>query len=57
MKKLLLSAFLLLGVLASHAQSDYYPALTSDGSTSGNGRAPQGTKNCDRSVYLITAAE
>jgi hypothetical protein len=57
MKKLLLSAFLLLGVFASHAQSDYYPALTSDGSTSGNGRAPQGKKNCDRSVYLITASE
>jgi len=57
MKKLLLSAFLVLGVFTSHAQSDYYAALASDGSTSGNGRAPQGTKNCDRSVYLITASE
>lgn len=57
MKKTLLLIFLLLGVFTSHAQSDYYDALTSDGGYSGNGRAPQGTKRCNRSVYLITAAE
>jgi hypothetical protein len=57
MKKIVLSIFLLLGVFASHAQSDYYDALTSDGGISGKGRAPQGAKNCNRSVYLITATE
>jgi hypothetical protein len=38
------------------AQNDYYPIITGV-STSGNGRAPQGSRNVTRSVWLLTAAE
>ena len=56
MKKLLLLALLLFSG-AIHSQSDFYPALTSVGSISGNGRAPQGAAKYNRSVWIITAAE
>jgi hypothetical protein len=56
MKKLLLF-FVLLITGAIHAQSDFYETLSFDGSTSGNGRAPQGARTFNRSVWLITASE
>lgn len=47
----------LLGVSqSSFAQTDYYDVLVGT-STSGNGRAPQGSRNISRSVFLITQAE
>lgn len=39
------------------AQNDYYNALVSSNATSGNARAPQGSRRYARSVYLITQAE
>lgn len=38
------------------AQTDYYSVITGL-STSGNGRAPQGSQRYNRSIWLITAAE
>ncbi len=55
MKKLLLLAVLLFG-LTAQAQSDYYTVI-SGLSTSGLGRAPQGSQRYNRSVWLITATE
>ncbi len=56
MKKLLL--IFLLSITASiNAQTDFYEALSFDGSTSGNGRAPQGARTFNRSVWLITSTE
>ncbi|HLF51358.1 fibronectin type III domain-containing protein, partial [Flavobacterium sp.] len=57
MKKLLLTYLLILitGFVAN-AQTDYYPLITGL-STSGNGRAPQGSQRYNRSIWLITAAE
>ncbi len=57
MKKLLLLITLLFISGSIHAQSDFYEALSYDGSTSGNGRAPQGTKTFSRAVWLIKATE
>ena len=57
MKKILLLIAILFTLQGVNAQSDFYEALTYDGSYSGNGRAPQGTKTFNRSVWLITAAE
>lgn len=56
MKKILLTILLYsIGHLA-YSQSDYYDVLTG-GSTSGNGRAPQGARGASRSVWLISSAE
>lgn len=55
MKKFLLSCFFLFSVIAS-AQTDYSTPI-SGLSTSANGRAPQGARPCNRSVWIITAAE
>ena len=57
MKKILLTAFLALGVFTSNAQSDYYPGLPNNGYTSTAGRAPQAAAKANRAVYLITATE
>ncbi len=57
MKKLLLIALLFISA-AIHAQSDFYETISYDGgSYSGLGRAPQGTKTFNRSVWLIKATE
>lgn len=57
MKKLLLITLLFVSA-AIHAQSDFYEAISYDGgSYSGLGRAPQGTKTFNRSVWLIKASE
>jgi hypothetical protein len=40
----------------SYSQINYYDCVSGNG-TSGNARAPQGTRRYARSVYLITAAE
>ncbi len=58
MKKItLFLLFALLSLSTSvNAQIDYYGVITGSG-TSGNGRAPQALDRCDRSVWLITAAE
>ncbi len=58
MKKItLFLLFALLSISTSvNAQIDYYGVITGSG-TSGNGRAPQALDRCDRSVWLITAAE
>jgi hypothetical protein len=59
MKKITL-LFLLLSVFSVSevfSQSDYYTAIPSDGSTSGNARAPHGRFRYERGVILITAAE
>jgi hypothetical protein len=55
MKKFLLSCIVLFAIAAS-AQTDYYTPL-SGLSNSGKGRAPQGSRPCTRSVWIITAAE
>jgi hypothetical protein len=39
------------------SQSDYLPAVPSDGGTSGNARAPHGRFRYQRGVYLIKATE
>jgi len=57
----LLKTFLLFTVFlglnqSALAQTDYYDVLVGT-STSGNGRAPQGSRNISRSVFLITQAE
>ncbi len=57
MKKILLTAFLALGVFTSNAQSDYYPGLPNNNGTSTSGRAPQAAAKGNRAVYLITATE
>ncbi|VXB62955.1 putative hemagluttinin family protein [Flavobacterium sp. 9AF] len=63
MKKTLLlikNSILFLLVLFStsiNAQSDYYDVVDYDGGTSGNARAPQGSRRYARSVYLIPATE
>jgi len=57
MKKILLTAFLALGVFTSNAQSDFYPALANNNATSTSGRAPQAAAKGNRAVYLITATE
>ena len=52
--------FLLLSVLSvteTFAQSDYYTCIPSDGSTSGNARAPHGRFRYQRGVILIKATE
>jgi hypothetical protein len=57
MKKLLLLGFLFIGFLAN-AQSDMLNVLPKTaGSTSGNGRIPQGSRPATRSVWIITTAE
>ena len=52
-------AFLLLflGTFDAFSQSDFYDVVTDDGSTSGNARAPQGSRRYARSVYLVPAAD
>ncbi len=58
MKKTLL--FLLISVLALtdiYAQSDFQSCIPSDGSTSGNARAPHGRFRYQRGVILITPTE
>lgn len=55
MKKLLLFCVLFIAI-ATNAQTDFTTIL-SGGSTSPNGRAPQGTKTVCRSVWIITATE
>jgi hypothetical protein len=49
--------FLLLISGLSFAQTDFYFALPGNGSTSQNGRAPQGSQRYNRSIWLISAAE
>ncbi|GGD13788.1 T9SS type A sorting domain-containing protein [Flavobacterium orientale] len=49
--------FLLLLSGLSFGQTDFYFALPGNGSTSQNGRAPQGAQRYNRSVWLISAAE
>lgn len=52
--------FLLLSVLSvteTFAQSDYYACIPSDGSTSGNARAPHGRFRYQRGVVLIKPTE
>src|SRR5689334_11334408 len=56
MKKTLLYLLLIVG-FAANAQTDYYITLPNNNSTSGNGRAPQGSTRYNRSIWLITAAE
>lgn len=48
--------FVLFFAIDSYAQINYYDCVSGNG-TSGNARAPQGTRRYARSVYLITAAE
>lgn len=48
--------FSMLSITSVFSQSDYYSVI-SGGSTSGNGRAPQGSRTVSRSVWLLTAAE
>ncbi len=55
MKNFLLFCFVLFAIVAS-AQTDYYVPV-SGLSNSANGRAPQGSRPCTRSVWIITAAE
>ncbi len=57
MKKLLLLFLFFTSSISMLAQSDFYTVLPNIGSTSGNGRAPQGAAKYNRSVWLITAAE
>lgn len=54
--KLILFVLLFVSVL-SFGQSDFYSALPGNGSTSANGRAPQGSQRYNRSVWLISATE
>ena len=49
-------AFLLLFTLNTSAQSDYFDVLVG-ASTSGLGRAPQGSQAVTRAVFLVTATE
>lgn len=48
--------FVLFFAIDTNAQINYYNCVSGNG-TSGNARAPQGTRRYARSVYLITAAE
>lgn len=54
--KLILVILLFVSIL-SFGQSDFYSALPGNGSTSANGRAPQGSQRYNRSVWLISATE
>ncbi len=57
MKKItLLLLFTLFGIYDLSAQVDHLNVVNG-AATSGNGRAPQGSRNITRSVWLITAAE
>lgn len=53
---LLVFAFLFSGIMSAQTLQ-YNLALDTNGSTSGNSRAPQGTFRYSRTVYLITATE
>jgi len=55
-QKLLTLLFLIISAVTS-AQTDYYDVVPYDGSTSGNARAPQGSRRYARSVYLVPAAD
>jgi hypothetical protein len=57
MKKKLLTIVLLIISVAGFAQTDYYDVVPDIGSTSGNARAPQGSRRYARSVYLVPAAD
>ncbi|MGH2667429.1 T9SS type A sorting domain-containing protein [Flavobacterium sp.] len=57
MKRKLLCFLLVTLCFAVNAQTDYYVALANNNSTSGNGRAPQGSTRYNRSIWLITTAE
>ncbi|HNP33173.1 MAG TPA: T9SS type A sorting domain-containing protein [Flavobacterium sp.] len=57
MKKITLLIVILLASFSIQAQSDIYNALTQNGGTSQNGRAPQGARPAGRSVWLITPTE
>lgn len=54
--KQIIILFVLFFAIDTNAQVDYYDCVSGNG-TSGNARAPQGTRRYARSVYLITAAE
>jgi hypothetical protein len=54
--KQVLFLFVFFFAVDSYSQIDYYDCVSGNG-TSGNARAPQGTRRYARSVYLITAAE
>ncbi|NBL64192.1 T9SS type A sorting domain-containing protein [Flavobacterium sp. NST-5] len=56
MKKILLLLCLSLSTIAS-AQIDYGTPVANNGSTSQNGRAPQGATRYARSIWIVTAAE
>ncbi len=56
MKKIIL-LYLVFLTTQIYSQTDYFTVVSPDGSTSQNGRAPQGAKNYVRSIWLITAAE
>jgi hypothetical protein len=57
MKKLLLLLLTFVSFFSHSQETQFYSALLSNGSTSGNSRAPQGLQRYSRTVYLITAAE
>ena len=57
MKKTLLFLFILVSFFSQSQETQYFQALTNNGSTSPNSRAPQGSQRYSRTVYLITAAE
>lgn len=56
-KTTLLFYFLFLSITSVFAQSDFYLAIPSDGSTSGNARAPHGRFRYQRGVVLIKQTE
>jgi len=56
MKKITLILLFIFSICELSAQVDHFTVI--DGlATSGNGRAPQGSRNITRSVWLVTAAE
>ena len=59
MKKItfLFLLFSVLSITETYAQSDFYTCIPSDGSTSGNARAPHGRFRYQRGVVLIKATE
>ncbi|NHN26819.1 T9SS type A sorting domain-containing protein [Flavobacterium jejuense] len=57
MKKTLLLLLMLVSFFSQSQETQYFPALVNNGSTSANSRAPQGSQRYARTVYLITAAE
>ena len=57
MKKKLLLLLTFVSFISHAQETQFYNALLSSNSTSGNSRAPQGAQRYSRTVYLITPAE